>query len=193
MRVVSCRERKEKRNTIALQNTYPKRARQSIKDCNEERSLFVETCLGSFVIKESAEHITNILFFNKEVMPLLSQANSNSPLLKEAKKQLCAYCAGALKIFSLPLNPTGTSFQKKVWNALLSIPYGTTISYGSVAKSIDYPRAARAVGGANNKNPIPILIPCHRVIGANGSIVGYAGGVALKERLLSMEARAQYT
>lgn len=104
-----------------------------------------------------------------------------------AAAQLTEYFAGKRKVFDLPLEPHGTEFQKKVWQALREIPYGTTCSYGEIAAKIGNPKASRAVGGANNKNPIAIVVPCHRVIGANGSLVGYASGLQTKEALLKLE------
>lgn len=111
-----------------------------------------------------------------------------STALDRAVEQLEAYFAGELKTFDLPLAPEGTSFQQRVWWALADIAYAETESYGSVAARIGNPRAGRAVGMANNRNPLPILFPCHRVIGANGSLVGYGGGLPMKEWLLEHEA-----
>lgn len=108
-------------------------------------------------------------------------------LIKEANKQLQEYFSGIRKIFDLPLAPIGTEFQKKVWSALLEIPYGKTNSYKEISKIIGNIKACRAVGMANNKNPILILIPCHRVIGTNDKLVGYAGGLDAKEKLLNLE------
>jgi len=108
-------------------------------------------------------------------------------LTDEAARQLNAYLVGTLKTFSLPLAPSGTVFQKKVWHTLCDIPYGQTASYKDIAIAADNPKAVRAVGQANNKNPIPIFIPCHRVIGADGKLVGYSGGLAIKECLLMIE------
>ena len=109
------------------------------------------------------------------------------PLLKKAVKQLDEYFAGRRKEFNLPLSMKGTAFQKKVWAALQEIPYGETRSYGDIAKAIGKPKAARAVGMANNRNPVSIIVPCHRVIGSNGSLVGYGGGLKAKEFLLKLE------
>jgi methylated-DNA-[protein]-cysteine S-methyltransferase len=109
--------------------------------------------------------------------------------LAEAARQLEAYFAGALRRFDLALNPTGTPFQLRVWRELEKIPYGDTISYGELARRIGKPDAARAVGLANGANPIPIIIPCHRVIGSNGKLTGYGGGLDIKERLLALEQR----
>lgn len=108
-------------------------------------------------------------------------------VLRHARWELCAYFRGALRTFETPLEPLGTEFEQDVWAALARIPYGETRSYRDVAEMIARPNAARAVGRANHKNPLPILIPCHRVIGANGEMVGYGGGLALKRALLALE------
>jgi len=107
----------------------------------------------------------------------------------EAKKQLNAYFKGERKQFDLELNPKGTGFQKQVWKELVKIPYGTTLSYGELAQRIGNPKASRAVGMANGKNPISIIIPCHRVIGATGSLTGFGGGIKVKQYLLDLESR----
>jgi len=107
----------------------------------------------------------------------------------EPIRQLRAYFAGDLETFDLPLAPQGTPFQQKVWSELLNIPYGETISYGELARRIRNPNASRAVGLANGSNPIPIIIPCHRVIGSNGKLTGYGGGLPIKEKLLALERR----
>ncbi|HEY4533292.1 MAG TPA: methylated-DNA--[protein]-cysteine S-methyltransferase [Fusobacterium sp.] len=110
-------------------------------------------------------------------------------LLEEVERQLQEYFAGRLQHFDLPLHPQGTEFQKKVWKALMSIPYGETRSYGEIAKRIGNEKAVRAVGGANHVNPISIVIPCHRVIGKNGTLTGYGGGLKIKETLLTLERK----
>ncbi|MDA2814852.1 methylated-DNA--[protein]-cysteine S-methyltransferase [Nocardiopsis sp. RSe5-2] len=104
-----------------------------------------------------------------------------------AVKELDAYFAGELREFSVPLAPRGTPFQLRVWRQLTAIPYGTTVSYGDIAAALEAPGASRAVGTANNRNPLSIVIPCHRVIGADGAMVGYGGGLERKERLLRLE------
>ncbi len=109
------------------------------------------------------------------------------PVLLEAERQLNAYFAGTLTRFSLPLEFVGTEFQRRVWHALLTIPFGQTRTYGQIAAQIGSPSAARAVGAANGKNPISIVAPCHRVIGSNGALTGFAGGMEAKSRLLEME------
>lgn len=108
-------------------------------------------------------------------------------LLKEPVRQLTAYFKGKLKDFDLPLAPDGTTFQRSVWTELQRIPYGDTISYGELARRIGNPNAVRAVGLANGQNPIAIVIPCHRVIGSNGSLTGYGGGLPTKQALLTLE------
>lgn len=115
------------------------------------------------------------------------EALEETPLLREAARQLQAYFSGSLKAFTVPLEPRGTAFQRKVWAALETIPYGRRATYSDIARQVDNPKGVRAVGMANNRNPLPIFIPCHRVVGKNGSLVGYGGGLAVKERLLALE------
>ena len=117
------------------------------------------------------------------------QWNDNPEPLAETVRQLRAYFAGKLEAFDLPLAPAGTPFQLTVWKRLCEIPYGETISYGELARRIGNPNASRAVGLANGSNPIPIVIPCHRVIGSNGKLTGYGGGLPIKEKLLALERR----
>jgi methylated-DNA-[protein]-cysteine S-methyltransferase len=114
------------------------------------------------------------------------------PLLCEAQSQLRAYFEGNLTRFDLPLLPEGTPFRLRVWEQLREIPYGQTISYRQLAESIGNPNASRAVGAANGSNPLAIVVPCHRVIGANGLLVGYGGGLPIKQRLLELEARVRF-
>jgi methylated-DNA-[protein]-cysteine S-methyltransferase len=114
-------------------------------------------------------------------------ADTENPILLEAERQLGAYFAGNLKEFTLPLDPHGTAFQKWVWDALLTIPFGETRSYAQIARQIGTPTAYRAVGAANGRNPLSIVAPCHRVIGTNGGLTGFAGGLATKQKLLALE------
>lgn len=151
-----------------------------------EKIFYYNTKIGRIVIQENGTAITKLDFINKEVQEQIIQEHETA-LLKEAIKQLDEYFDGKRKSFDLPLEPKGTEFQKKVWNALKEIPFGETRSYGEIAKIIGNEKAARAIGMANNKNPIAIIVPCHRVIGANGKLVGYAGGLDIKERLLKLE------
>jgi O-6-methylguanine DNA methyltransferase len=116
--------------------------------------------------------------------------NDGSPLLEKARCEIEEYFAKRRKAFTFPFKAWGTAFEEKVWNELESIPYGETISYGELAKRIGNKKAARAVGGANHRNPLPIIIPCHRVIGKNGSLTGYGGGLKIKRFLLELENTA---
>jgi methylated-DNA-[protein]-cysteine S-methyltransferase len=110
------------------------------------------------------------------------------PILLQAEHELTEYFAGDRTSFEVPLNAAGSEFQKKVWKALSTIPYGQTRSYGELAKQIDAPKASRAVGAANGRNPLSIIIPCHRAIGSSGALTGFAGGLGTKRYLLSLEA-----
>jgi len=142
---------------------------------------YYQTKIGVLEIKEENGAITEIGLVKE-----IKKGEENS-LLKQAFIEISEYLDGKRKNFTFNTNPKGTSFQKQVWNALLTIPYGTTCSYKDIAIKINNPKAYRAVGLANNKNPIMIVIPCHRVIGSNGKLVGYAGGLNIKEQLLKLE------
>lgn len=146
---------------------------------------FYSTKIGKIGIQENGHAITKV-YFPREDMPKDAIINE-TPLLKEAAKQLRDYLEGKRRSFTLNLAPEGTEFMRSVWKSLQNIPYGETCSYKEIAERIGNPKAYRAVGLANNKNPIPIFIPCHRVIGANGKLVGFAGGLELKEQLLNLE------
>jgi methylated-DNA-[protein]-cysteine S-methyltransferase len=117
-------------------------------------------------------------------------ARSTDGLLVDAAEQLLAYFDGELERFELPLSPGGTAFQRRVWDAVSAIPYGVTTSYSALAASIGSPTAWRAVGAANGRNPLPIVVPCHRVVGAAGSLTSYGGGLERKRALLDLEASA---
>jgi len=138
--------------------------------------------IGQLTIAEADGFITDFSYGGRVTGELKETA-----LIKEAYDQFLAYLAGQCQSFQLPLKPEGTPFQKQVWTALLEIPYGETRSYKDIAQSIGNPLAVRAVGMANNKNPLAVLVPCHRVIGSNGKLVGYAGGLEVKEFLLKLE------
>ncbi|OUN02142.1 cysteine methyltransferase [Flavonifractor sp. An92] len=146
--------------------------------------LFVDTPLGQMALAEEDGALIR-LYLPGEGTPRLMP--HETPLLREVREQLLAYLRGELKTFELPLDPRGTPFQCAVWEELRRIPYGTTCTYGELAARIGNPRAVRAVGQANHRNPLPIFIPCHRVIGANGALTGYAGGLELKRSLLELE------
>jgi len=156
-----------------------------------ENTYIFGTVLGNIKIIESNNFITNIQFIDEKDVNTVETDVTPFPeenlLLIQAATQLEEYLSGSRKQFDLPLNLIGTEFQKNVWTILQTIPYGEHWSYKQVAIAIGKPTAARAVGMANNKNPIPIIVPCHRVIGANGDLVGYAGGLVIKEHLLKLE------
>jgi len=141
--------------------------------------------IGKIGIAEERDAITDIFFGGN--LGTLNVEEKETPLIQEAAKQLEDYFAGERKDFDLPLAPKGTPFQLKVWQALTTIPYGETRSYKQIAEQIGNSRACRAVGLANNRNPIAIVVPCHRVIGANGKLVGYGGGLEVKKYLLELE------
>lgn len=146
---------------------------------------FYQTSIGRLGITDNGAAVTN-LYWNRED-PGSDCEVRETALLKQTGQELREYLAGVRRSFDLPLAPEGTEFQQAVWKVLQNIPYGQTWSYKQVAEAVGRPRASRAVGGACNKNPLSILIPCHRVIGANGRMVGYGGGLDKKEYLLQME------
>ena len=137
--------------------------------------------LGTLQIEAESGAITAIEFVEGE------PTTTGDPLLRRAVTQLDEYFRGERDRFELPLAPKGTDFQRRVWRELETIPLGTTLSYGELAGRVGDPKASRAVGAANGRNPIAIVVPCHRVIGADGSLTGYAGGLARKEALLRLE------
>lgn len=143
---------------------------------------FVQSPCGIVEVQACDQGITAIRFVESE-----ASASIPSAVTTKACEQLSAYFAGELTTFDLPLTPAGTTFQQRVWKALSDIPYGATCSYRDIAEAIDNPKGVRAVGLANGKNPIAIVIPCHRVIGANGKLTGYAGGLHRKATLLELE------
>lgn len=143
-----------------------------------------ETPIGKIVLTENGTAITRLIFGG--VLPK-GVNGMETPLLKKAAQELGEYFAGTRQRFDLPLSLQGTAFQQKVWKALQEIPYGAVCSYKDIARAIGNEKACRAVGGANNKNPIAIIIPCHRVIGARGDLVGFGGGLEIKKQLLALE------
>jgi methylated-DNA-[protein]-cysteine S-methyltransferase len=145
---------------------------------------FRETALGKIGIGEKDGKITNLFL---ETDPAPEMETCETELVREAFRQLFSYLDGELREFSLPLSPLGTPFMREVWQALLTVPYGSTASYGQIARAVGNPKAVRAVGLANSRNPIPIFIPCHRIIGAGGKLVGFRGGLPLKRKLLQLE------
>ena len=150
-----------------------------------EKIFFYETPVGKLCVGEEDGVIVRTTWSKIPTEYILEETE----LILQCKMQLDEYFRGERKTFDLPLAPKGTDFQKKVWNALKEIPYGETRTYGEIAAAVGNPKAARAVGMANNKNPIGIIIPCHRVVGVDGKLVGYAGGMDKKEWLLQLERK----
>lgn len=158
----------------------------------------VESPLGGVLLAAGDSGLKRIAFeqgkpapeFPEAWQPLPPEARDTRAggALSRAARQIEEYFAGARRVFRLPLDPEGNPFQQRVWSALRKIPYGETWSYGQLAERIGRPGAARAVGSANARNPLPIVVPCHRVIGANGKLTGYYGGLHLKAFLLELEA-----
>jgi methylated-DNA-[protein]-cysteine S-methyltransferase len=149
----------------------------------------VESPVGPLTIAGSRMGLHSISFGGgrPDSIPVSNGRKPGLDIVEATIRQLQAYFAGKLVQFDLPLKPDGTPFQMQVWRELQTIPYGTVISYGELARRIGKPKASRAVGAANGANPIPIIIPCHRVIGSNGKMTGYAGGIHIKEALLELE------
>ena len=140
--------------------------------------------VGRLGLLAEGDALTGLILPNQ---PLPSAGERETPVLREARAQLAAYFEKKLREFSVPLDLRGTPFRLRCWAELQKIPYGETITYGELARRVGNPKAVRAVGGANHHNPISIIIPCHRVIGADGSLTGYGGGMDLKRRLLELE------
>uniref|UniRef100_C5D7G4 Methylated-DNA--protein-cysteine methyltransferase n=1 Tax=Geobacillus sp. (strain WCH70) TaxID=471223 RepID=C5D7G4_GEOSW len=158
-----------------------------------EYSIYKSDLLGCIYVISNGEAIVSVELFEEDWQQLRQQyemIKSNSPLLENAVQQLDEYFHGKRKAFHLPLKWKGTEFQEQVWQALCEIPYGTMVSYSDIAEKIGRPKAVRAVGQANRANELAIFVPCHRVVGKNGSLTGYAGNrTNVKERLLQLERR----
>ena len=146
----------------------------------------IKTKIGIIYLLSDGHSLT-ALDFHKNESHLLAKLDRNFLLFKKVEKQLNEYLDGKRKIFDIPLNPNGTEFQKLAWKTLLKIPYGSTLSYGEQAKKMNKPKAFRATGSANGKNPIPVIIPCHRIITSDGKLGGYSGELKLKKLLLKLE------
>jgi methylated-DNA-[protein]-cysteine S-methyltransferase len=153
----------------------------------------MESPVTKLILVASANALIGILWTRQDLDRLkvaVQKVDGHHPILDETERQLSEYFAGKRTTFELPLEPRGTEFQQKVWRSLRTIPFGKTKSYVEIAEAIGSPRACRAVGGASGRNPISIVIPCHRVVGANGSLTGFGGGLETKAKLLAHEARA---
>lgn len=147
---------------------------------------FLDTSIGTLRLVSQNNMITKVEFEGRHQIKADDVLHCDS-ILQEAAKQLEEYFSGQREHFDLRLSPGGTEFQQQVWASLRAIPYGELRSYGDIARSIKRPKAVRAVGAANGRNPIPIIVPCHRVIGSNGALTGFAGGLEMKEQLLNLE------
>lgn len=147
-------------------------------------ALKMKSPVGSLTLVANDEALLAVQFEGSEFAEAVA---ASTPILERTKKQLNEYFAGARREFDLPLQPSGTPFQCSVWDALLKVPYGKTASYLDIAKRVKNPKAMRAVGAANGRNPIALIIPCHRVIGSDGSLTGYGGGMERKHWLLQHE------
>lgn len=152
---------------------------------------YLDTPLGPLLIAGDASAVLQITFPNQGKAAKAQAGWVESPRgpVGEAMRQLGEYFAGERSDFDLPLTPLGTAFQRSVWRQLQEIPYGATISYGELARRVGNPKASRAVGSANGRNPLPIVIPCHRVIAGDGTLGGFGGGLATKQTLLALEQR----
>ncbi len=157
---------------------------------------YLDSAIGPLLVAGD-EHAVRVISFPKDGAPTMPEPGwiesteaARSGALGEAVRQLREYFAGRRTAFDFPMQPQGTPFQLAVWKCLTEIPYGETISYGELARRVGNPKAARAVGAANGANPLPIVVPCHRVIGANGKLTGFGGGLPTKEKLLALEKNA---
>lgn len=146
-----------------------------------EREL--RTPIGVVTLRQTDDRISELAFGGRD------GRQDETPLLLQAEKELEEYFAGRRSHFSVPLSMHGTAFQLQVWQALMQIPYGAVVSYGELARKLGKPQACRAVGMANHANPLPIFVPCHRVVGADGKLTGYRGGLAIKRFLLNLEEK----
>ena len=145
---------------------------------------YIETEIGRLYLAEEDGYIVRLVVGQATEQDELGE----SPLLKQAEAEVAEYLAGERKVFTVPVRAEGTSFQKAVWDALQRIPFGETRSYGEIAREVGSPKGARAVGMACNRNPILLMIPCHRVVGSTGKLIGFACGLPMKERLLQLES-----
>lgn len=145
--------------------------------------------LGPLLLTSDGEALTGVFLENHRHGPAVgADWTRDAAPFAAVREQLGAYFAGDRRAFDLPVRPAGTPFQQAVWQALLDVPYGATVSYGALAQRLGQPGAVRAVGAANGRNPVSIVVPCHRVVGADGALTGYGGGIENKRRLLALES-----
>lgn len=153
-----------------------------------------ESPLGALLLISDGEHLTGLYFAGEKGRPVIEPSWRHAPqlpVLDQARREIAEYFLAGRRTFDVALAPAGTAFERRVWEAIGRIPYGATTSYQALAASIGHPRAARAVGAATGRNPIAIIIPCHRVLGAGGTLTGYAGGLERKRALLELESGAR--
>lgn len=152
------------------------------------------TPLGDMLLVADASHLCGAYFIGQKYFPQVEPhwcTDADLPVLRQAREELDEFFRGQRRQFTVPLNPRGTAFQRSVWQLLAAIPYGATVSYGDLARQLGDARHARAVGGATGRNPLSVIVPCHRVLGASGSLTGYAGGLQRKQALLRLEGIRQ--
>ena len=164
-------------------------ARQDKSTITQTSKTILNTPIGVLII-EARDHAVCAISLARENQ-VIPEESGNEPVLDQAKRELKEYFGGKRTAFTFAMKAEGTPFQKSVWNALLTIPFGETKTYGEIAKAVDNPKGSRAVGMACNRNPIMIAVPCHRVLGAGGAMTGYAGGVPVKEALLDLEQKSR--
>jgi methylated-DNA-[protein]-cysteine S-methyltransferase len=154
-------------------------------------AVVMKSPIGALTLVASADGLSHVVFAGEQLPPAGDATEAATRLLAQAAQQLQEYFAGTRQQFDLALDPQGTPFQLAAWQVLAEIPYGETISYGEQARRLGRQGAARAVGAANGRNPLPIVVPCHRVVGAGGKLVGFGGGLAAKRYLLDLEVSAR--
>lgn len=159
----------------------------SRREANKIRYCNMKTPIGNLLLTGTEEGLLSISFVVNQPEEVPEEWVEEEQFFEEAIRQLNEYFGGTRKEFNLKLHPEGTPFQLEVWQEMSKIPYGETLSYGELASRIDRPKASRAIGGACNKNRLPVVIPCHRVIGKTGKLVGFGGGLTVKEKLLKLE------
>ncbi|TAL55199.1 MAG: methylated-DNA--[protein]-cysteine S-methyltransferase [Pandoraea sp.] len=148
------------------------------------------TPLGDMLLVSDESHLCGAYFMDQKYIPRVAphwRTDADLPVMRQAREELDEFFRGQRRRFTVPVNPRGTAFQRRVWQLLAAIPYGVTVSYGDLARQLGSARHARAVGSATGRNPLSVIVPCHRVLGAGGSLTGYAGGLQRKRALLCLE------
>jgi methylated-DNA-[protein]-cysteine S-methyltransferase len=173
-------------NTPTHANSTGSETASGVLDDLQLNHLLLDSPVGTLRLWSNGRQLVRIEFNASEAGPADTQ-RQDDPVLQRGGEQLEEYFAGKRRTFDLPLAPQGTAFQHSVWRALAEIPWGQWRSYGDIARAIGRPRAVRAVGAANGRNPLPIVVPCHRVVGSDGSLTGFAGGLETKRYLLELE------